>query len=104
MVRSVDMQQVLLQTNSVERVQQVQQQHPDVQQRYFENQLNKEKKELKKKVQHAHETDHLSVNTDEERKKQEHQCQDDHRNDAQGQENDKGTSSGEPGAKIDIRV
>lgn len=57
MVRSVDVQQVLLQTNSIERVQQVHQQHPDVQQRYFEDRLSKQRKELKEKVKKTHETE-----------------------------------------------
>ena len=57
MVRSVDVQQVLLQTNSIERVQQVHQQHPDVQQRYFEDQLSKQRKEQKEKVKKTQETE-----------------------------------------------
>ena len=57
MVRSVDVQQVLLQTNSIERVQQVHQQHPDVQQRYFEDRLSKQRKDLKEKVKETHETE-----------------------------------------------
>lgn len=57
MVRSVDVQQVLLQTNSIERVQQVHQQHPDVQQRYFEDRLSRQRKESKEKVAKTHETE-----------------------------------------------
>jgi hypothetical protein len=61
MVRSVDVQQVLLQTNSVERVQQVQQQHPDVQQRYFEDRLSRQRKEHREKVNKAKEAESLIV-------------------------------------------
>jgi len=71
MVRSVDVQQVILQMNSVERIQQVQQQHPDVQQRYFEDQLNKEKKEVKEKVQHSEEIEHALIREEERRGKRE---------------------------------
>ena len=73
MVRSVDVQQVILQLNSIERVQQVQQQHPDVQQRYFEDQLSKEKKEVKEKVQQSEELDYVLIREEERRGKREKQ-------------------------------
>ncbi|TFG92075.1 MAG: hypothetical protein E4H15_04510, partial [Syntrophobacterales bacterium] len=65
MVRSIDVHQVLLQTNSVERVQQTQQQHPDVQQRYFEDQLSKEKKNLQKKVTGSESPQELRIKEEE---------------------------------------
>lgn len=73
MVRSVDVQQVILQLNSVERVQQVQQQHADVQQRYFEDQLSKDKKEIKEKVQQSEDLDYVLIREEEQRGKREKQ-------------------------------
>lgn len=61
MLRSVDIQQIILQSNSVERVHQVQQQHPDLQQKYFTDQLNKEKSLLKEKVKDLEESERLLI-------------------------------------------
>jgi len=61
MLRSVDVQQIILQSNSVERVHQVQQQHPDLQQKYFADQLNKEKSLLKEKVKDLEESERLLI-------------------------------------------
>jgi len=71
MVRSLDMQQVLLQSNAVERVQQVQQQQADVQRRHFEAQLAEEKRELKEKVKDPEEAQRLILKEEEEREKRE---------------------------------
>jgi len=101
MVRSLDVQQVLLQSSAVERVQQVQQQQGDAQQRHFHAQLAEEKRELREKVQDAKESGRLRVGEDDERKK---------RKGAQGsdiekKEKRKGLAkTGEPEGKIDIRV
>jgi hypothetical protein len=61
MVRSIDVQQVLLQTNSIERVQQVQQQHPNVQQRYFEDRLSRQRKEHQETVNKARDAESLII-------------------------------------------
>jgi len=101
MVRAIDVQQVLLQTNSLERVQQTQQQHPDVQQRYFEDQLSKEKKNLKKKVPGSESPQELRIREEEKRdsgdrhkqgreKKEEHDA--------------RIPPAGEVGETVDIRV
>ncbi|MBW2600076.1 MAG: hypothetical protein JRC60_08410 [Deltaproteobacteria bacterium] len=71
MVRSLDMQQVLLQSNAVERVQQVQQQQADAQQRHFEAQLAEEKRELREKVKDPEEAQRLMLREKEERDKRE---------------------------------
>ncbi len=73
MLRSVDIQQVLLQTNSIERVQQTQQQHPDTQQRYFEAELQKERKEFTEKISNTKESEHLTLKEREERKRKQHE-------------------------------
>ncbi|MDD2670946.1 MAG: hypothetical protein PHG91_00425 [Syntrophales bacterium] len=61
MVRGVDIQQVLIQSNSVERVQQVQQQHPDLQQRYLEVQIKEERKISKESVKNTPESEHARI-------------------------------------------
>ena len=57
MLRGIDVKQVFLQTNSVEKVQQTQQQHPDMQQRYLEIQLGEEKKVQKEHVNYSEESE-----------------------------------------------
>lgn len=102
MLRSLDVQQVLLQSNAVERVQQVQQQQTDVQQKHFEAQLAEEKRELREKVKDLEEAERLMIREKEEQKK---------RNENRGKRKQEGTddaaddlSADEPGGKIDIRV
>ncbi|MBN1547900.1 MAG: hypothetical protein JW902_14715 [Syntrophaceae bacterium] len=50
MVRPIDAQQSILQSSPMEKVQQVQQQHTDMQQRYFKLQLTEERRLQKEKV------------------------------------------------------
>ena len=71
MLRGIDVKQVFLQTNSVEKVQQTQQQHPDMQQRYLEIQLNEEKKVQKEHVNYSEEAEKARVG----QKKEEEQRQ-----------------------------
>ena len=61
MIRGVDLQQSVVQTPLTEKVQQVQQQQPDMQQRYFSLQLQVEKKRLQEKVNDADEAQRLAV-------------------------------------------
>jgi hypothetical protein len=103
MVRSLDMQQVLLQSIAVERVQQVQQQQADVQQRHFGSQLAEEKRELREKVKDLEETERLMIREEEERGKRE-------KNPGENSAKKKkggvvaDSSADEPGGKVDIRV
>lgn len=53
MLRSVDMQQVLLHSTAVEKVQQVHQQHADVVKKHFAQKLQEETEQKKKEVQDA---------------------------------------------------
>ncbi len=61
MLRAIDIQHVLVQSNSMERVQQTQQQHPDQQQRYLDIQGKEEKKLSKESVKNTDEPDHARV-------------------------------------------
>ncbi len=67
MLRPIDLQQILTQSNSMERVQQAQQQHPDMQQRYFSVQLSEERKQLKETVKNTEETEKSKIKAEEEK-------------------------------------
>jgi hypothetical protein len=71
MLRGIDVKQVFLQTNSVEKVQQAQQQHSDMQQRYLEIQLSEEKKVQKEHVNYSEESEKARIGQkkEEERRK-----------------------------------
>ena len=73
MVRAVDIQHSILQTNVTERVQQVQQQHPDLQQRYFDIQLSQERRKMLQKVKDPEETERTKLGKDEKRNQQKDQ-------------------------------
>ncbi len=106
MVRSLDVQQIILQSNAVERVQQVQQQHPDLQQRYFADQLNKEKSSLKEKVKDLEESERLMIKEEERQPKRKKNPkgsrQKKEEEDASDVNND--LSTDEVGGKVDIKV
>ena len=105
MVQSIHLQQGLLQANSVERIQQVQQQHPDVQQRHFELELNKEKKRTKEKVKDSEKTEKLLIKERDHRNNQEHAGRDKAEpGDTRTEDVDESVTIDQPGAKIDVRV
>ena len=69
MLRAVDVQQILLQTTSVERIQQAQQQQSDLQQRYMAVHTGEEKKLLKEKVKESDETEKARIQREEDRER-----------------------------------
>lgn len=69
MLRAVDVQQILLQTTSVERIQQTQQQQSDLQQRYVAVHTSEEKKLLKEKVKESDETEKSRIQREEDRER-----------------------------------
>jgi len=106
MVRSLDMQQILLQSNAVERIQQVQQQHPNVQQQYFGDQLNKQQSLLKEKVKHLEESERLMIR-EEDRQHKEKKHHGDRKQNARKEDTSDVTndlSVDEFGVKVDIKV
>jgi hypothetical protein len=58
----------ILQSQVTERIQQVQQQHPDMQQQYFKIQFELERRKLKKKVNESDKVHHSNVGEEEEGK------------------------------------
>jgi len=70
MVRAIERHESILQTNMAERIQQIQQQHPDLQQRYFQIQINQERHKLLKKPNAPDEAFEAAIGEDGGRKKQ----------------------------------
>ncbi|MCL2669139.1 MAG: hypothetical protein FWE89_00515 [Syntrophaceae bacterium] len=69
MVRPIERSENVLQAFKMERVQQVQQQHPDQQQRYFQLQLEQERRELLAKANSVDEPSKTEIKDDEEEKR-----------------------------------
>jgi hypothetical protein len=103
MLRSVDVKQIIVQSNSMERVQQTQQQHPEMQQRYLDIQLSEEKKLGKENVHNSEESEQarLRKRDDREESGQQSGQQDPQKKGAAGQEED---PEGDRAGRIDIRV
>jgi hypothetical protein len=57
MVSAIERQ--ILQSKVIERIQQVQQQHPDLQQQYFEVHLGQERRRMTKKINESEEMYHI---------------------------------------------
>jgi len=68
MVSAIEKQ--VLQSQVVERIQQVQQQHPDLQQQYFKVQFGEDRRKLKKKVNESDHVDRTAVDGGGEKKEQ----------------------------------
>ena len=71
MVRAIDQRESVLQSGIAERIQQVQQRHPEVQQRYFEMQLNQEHRKRLQQVIEAEEKEALRFQGDSQREQHE---------------------------------
>jgi hypothetical protein len=67
MVRAIDAQQVILQSSMAEKVQQIQQQNPDMQQRYFALHLSEQDRLLREKVKQSEESEKAALKENEER-------------------------------------
>ncbi|MDQ5988361.1 MAG: hypothetical protein CSYNP_04121 [Syntrophus sp. SKADARSKE-3] len=105
MVRAIDMQQVITQAYPVEKVQQTQQQHSDIQQRYFDTKLNEEQRLLREKVKNSEEARQAKI-TEQERKGQQRDME--KRKDSDRQDVDKSgetaTFLSDEGTFIDIKA
>ena len=100
MVSAIERQ--ILQSQVVERIQQVQQQHPDMQQQYFKIQFGQERRKLKKKVNESDQIHHVTVGEEEGKKQQ----KDHPREDESAEQVVDGKASGEQKQydHIDIKV
>jgi hypothetical protein len=105
MLRPVDLQQILTQSNSMERVQQTQQQHPDMQQRYFSVQLSEERKLLKEAVKNSEETEKAKIRDQEEKERNKRKTHSEQEGGEKAEiKQDPGDPDCEQGGLIDIRV
>jgi len=75
MVSAIERQ--ILQSKVIDRIQQVQQQHPDLQQQYFEVHLSKERRKMNKKINESLEMYHIDLS--EEGKKDQKERQKNHK-------------------------
>ncbi len=104
MLRSVDVQQLFLQSTAVEKVQQMQQ-HPDMQQKYLAMQLTEERKLSQAKVTNAEEAERALLRDREERRRQKKAAAVQQASgDGSRREDAEPPSSEEQGEHIDIRV
>ena len=99
MVSAIERQ--ILQSKVIERIQQVQQQHPDLQQQYFEVQLSQERRRMMKKINESEEMYH--VNIGEEGKKHQKDQQEHHETTAP-QVDLESSGEQESNSHIDIKV
>ena len=107
MLRTLDVQQLFLQSTAVEKVQQMQQQHPDMQQKYLAMQLTEERKLSQAKVTNAEEAERALLRDREERRRQKKAAPVHHASGDAGSREDAGGSppeEEEQGEYIDIRV
>jgi hypothetical protein len=106
MLRALDVQQILLQTTSLERIQQTQQQQSDLQQRYVAVHVSEEKKLLKERVKESDETDKARVQREEERERKRKMARDHQKAEGKNRQpspEDESQKEGQ-GGRINIRV
>lgn len=103
MVRAIDLQTAILQTSAAEKIQQIQQQHADMQQRYMQLKLSEEDRLAKEKVNHFKEADKAKIRSREENEEQRRGASQHHPNPTEllADENDEST---EEGGHINITV
>jgi len=61
MIKAIDAQQVILQTEQANRVQQTERHHPEMQQRFLDMEAREEKKILQKAIKSSEETEHALI-------------------------------------------
>ncbi|MHB8770875.1 MAG: hypothetical protein ACYC7J_07765 [Syntrophales bacterium] len=105
MLRSVDVQQLFLQSTAVEKVQQLQHQHPEMQQKYLAMQLTEERRLSQEQVATAEEAKRTMLRDREERRRRKQAEADQHPpRELSSREETAGPDPDEQGDHIDIRV
>jgi hypothetical protein len=106
MVRPIDAQQSILQSHSMEKVQNVQQQHPDMQQRYLNIQLTEERRLQKEKVKDLEQKDGAVIKDTFEREEKKKEMKDQHaQEDRESLDPDENPDEEPlPGSHIDIKA
>lgn len=102
---AVDVQQILMQSGTVQKVQQTQQQHPDTEQKYLALQLSEARKLQQEKVNNAEEAERILLRDKEERRQRKKMTRErPPPQDGSPRESGALPSSEEQGEYIDIRV
>ncbi|MHB8910354.1 MAG: hypothetical protein ACYDAA_15885 [Syntrophales bacterium] len=100
-----DVQQLLLQSITVEKINQTQQQHPDAQQKYLAMQLTEERKLLQKKINSAEEAERALIRDKEEQQRRKKMAlAPSEPGDGKGQEGTVSPFLEEQGEYIDVQV
>jgi hypothetical protein len=69
-VRPIEANQGIMQAHATEKIQKIQQQHPDMQQKYFSIQLQEEHKRQQEKVSEAEEAKKKSIDAEQEKNRE----------------------------------
>lgn len=105
MLSAVDVQQLLLQSVTVEKIHQTQQQHPDAQQKYLALQMTEERKLLQKKINNAEEAERALIrDKEEQRRRKKMASAPSTPSDESGQEGTVSSLLEEQGEHIDVQV
>ena len=107
MVGPIDAKVSILQTHPTEKVQQVQQQHADMQQRYFNLQLTEERRLQKEKVKDLEQKDSAVIRDTFEREQKRQEAKDQGKEERDGESpasGDQGEEEPVPGSHIDIKA
>jgi hypothetical protein len=103
MVRAIDAQQIILQSSVMEKIQQVQQQNPDMQQKYFALQLSEQDRLLKEEVNESDESEKSSIKERQDREKRRHGKNERDMGETELRAADEGESIDE-GGRINVKV
>jgi phosphoribosylanthranilate isomerase len=103
MVRAIDIQQSILQTSPTEKIQQIQQQHADMQQRYMQLHLSEEDRLAREKVNQFKEAEKAKLQKKEEKEEKRKGANQHHPNQAELLTDENDESSGE-GGHVNITV
>jgi hypothetical protein len=103
MVRAIDAQQSIIQMHPAEKVQQIQQQHGDMQQRYFQMELSEQDRIFREKVKQSEESEKAIIKEKEEQKDK-RQGKDKQNSQTTGQLIAEEAESADEGVHINIKV
>ena len=103
MVRAIDAQQSIIQMHPAEKVQQIQQQHGDMQQRYFQLELSEQDRIFREKVKQSEESGKAIIKEKEEQKDK-RQGKDKQNSQTTGQLLAEEAESADEGGHINIKV
>jgi len=103
MVRAIDLQTSVLQTSATEKIQQIQQQHADMQQKYFQLKLSEEDRLAQEKIRQFEEAQKAKIRKQEEKREKRKGAERQNHNHAELLQDESDEESGE-GGHINIKV